>query len=83
VVERLQSHLGNTAGWIQEEGAVPKEMQALTLSPALSQSALGWRTRLDTDSAIAWTADWYAAFGKSAAMAAVTASQIEAFTEMA
>jgi CDP-glucose 4,6-dehydratase len=83
VVERLQSHLGNTAGWIQEEGAVPKEMQALTLSPALSKSALGWRARLDTESAIAWTADWYGALGRSAGMAAVTASQIEAFTEIA
>ena len=43
---------------------------------ALARRALGWRGRLDADSAIRLTADWYAAWTNGAEMSRVTDEQI-------
>lgn len=60
VAERVGTALGMAQAWQQDDGEHPREMNFLSLDPALAEKAIGWRTRLGFESAIEWTARWYA-----------------------
>ncbi len=83
MVERLQRGLDVPAGWKQEAGDIPKEMQVLRLSCAEAMAALGWRNLLDADRAIGWTVDWYKSFMSQKPVRSTTLAQIAAFESLA
>jgi CDP-glucose 4,6-dehydratase len=55
------------------------EMRSLAVDARRAQSELGWRNRLASADAIAWTADWHRRVRLGAAPRAVTLAQIEAY----
>ena len=58
VVERLGRAWGGGA-WHVAEGAFPFESAVLTVDAARAQAELGWRPRLDLDTALDWTGQFY------------------------
>ena len=75
VVDLLGGHWGATQPWATQPGVHPHEAAMLTLNSSAAADALGWRSRLTLDRAVALTADWYLAEDKLD----VTRSQAEAF----
>jgi CDP-glucose 4,6-dehydratase len=47
--------------WVQAENPGPHEAGQLAVDSALARAQLGWRPRLKLETALTWTADWYAA----------------------
>ncbi|MGI8983244.1 MAG: CDP-glucose 4,6-dehydratase [Acidimicrobiales bacterium] len=45
--------------WEQVEGVHPPEAATLRLDSGLASTTLGWRPRLDLDTALAWTVEWW------------------------
>lgn len=62
VVDVLSSQFGRGKnGWWSDDAVHPPEAAALTLSSDTARATLGWRPRLDIETTLAWTADWYRA----------------------
>ena len=61
VVEAFSARFGGKPGWVADGGEHPPEAAALTLTSALAERSLGWRSRLGFAQALSWTADWYQA----------------------
>jgi CDP-glucose 4,6-dehydratase len=61
VVDAFSARFGGRPGWVQDPGSHPPEANALTLSSALAERALGWRPNLGFAQSLSWTADWYRA----------------------
>jgi CDP-glucose 4,6-dehydratase len=59
VVAALGKHFEGKLAWIPMTGEQPPEATALTLTSELAHTELGWQSRLDVETAIAWTAEWY------------------------
>lgn len=55
------------------------EAHWLMLDSQKSRRILGWKTRLDLDTALAWTARWYDAHARSASMHAFSLQQLQAY----
>lgn len=49
---------GESASWEVDGGDHPSEAGVLTLNAIKAREELGWRDRLDTDAAIAWSIEW-------------------------
>ena len=79
VADRIGAALGLAIAWEEDTGEHPREMKALSLDPALARESIGWNTRLTLDSALEWTADWYANFGAGRPALDLCAEQIERF----
>jgi CDP-glucose 4,6-dehydratase len=59
VANRVAQLWGAGAGWVCDTGSHPREAPALALDAAKAQERLGWRPRIDLDTALAWTVSWY------------------------
>lgn len=79
VVERLTQLWGEGATWKPDEGSHPHEAVSLQLDSAKARHRLPWEARIPLSEGLAWTVDWYRAYGEGQDMRALTASQIEAF----
>jgi CDP-glucose 4,6-dehydratase len=55
------------------------EMRSLSVDARRAQSELGWRNRLPSAAAIAWTADWHRRVRLGEDPRAVTLAQIESY----
>lgn len=82
LVDAFGSHFGGKPGWTLENAEIPAEAPYLTLSSARARDQLGWKTKLDFASAVAWTAAWYAEWRKGDDMAAITRRQIEDYLKL-
>jgi CDP-glucose 4,6-dehydratase len=80
VVEAFSTRFGGKPAWRQDPGKHPVEASALTLSSALAERTLGWRPRLQVGEALAWTADWYRAFGAQENMVSFSNTQIARYS---
>ena len=67
--------------WLRDPGNHPPEASLLRLDVSLAKQKLGWHPRLSCQEAIAWTADWYAAWQRGSSPLEVTRSQIAAYLE--
>jgi CDP-glucose 4,6-dehydratase len=76
VVDAFSARFGGRPGWEHDASPHQVEAQALTLSSALAQRALGWRPRLGITEALAWTADWYRAHAGKEDMVRFSQAQI-------
>ncbi len=79
IVDTLGRALGLDRGWVQAQGDFPAEMKTLALDSTAAAAALGWRPRLTTREALAWTADWYRRHDAGEDVRALTLSQIRAY----
>ncbi|MBY0432020.1 MAG: CDP-glucose 4,6-dehydratase [Rhodospirillales bacterium] len=79
VVERLGGHFDGRPGWQRDPGEHPPEAGLLTLSSSLAERRLGWRSRLDGERALAWTASWYKQRRAGASARTLTLQQIEEY----
>ncbi|WP_340268561.1 CDP-glucose 4,6-dehydratase [Sphingobium mellinum] len=78
IIDLLGRHWGVAQPWATQPGDHPHEAAMLTLDSSAAADALGWRSRLTLDRALALTADWYRAQDKQV----VTRTQAEAFLAM-
>jgi CDP-glucose 4,6-dehydratase len=62
VADALISAMGVTAGRASAAGEQPAEMTHLAIDPGLAARRIGWRPKLTTTEALAWTAEWYGRF---------------------
>lgn len=80
LAERFARTLGSENLWtIGRPEPHLQEDRFLFIDARLASETLGWRTALDVDTAIAWTAEWYKAFSERAEMRRVCSDQIEAY----
>ena len=79
VADRMGAALGLANAWERDTGEHPREMRALSLDPGLARESIGWNTRLTLDSALEWTADWYANFSAGRRPLDLCTEQIERF----
>lgn len=59
VVERVAGLWGGSVGWRQDESARAKEALLLRVDATKARNRLGWRPRLDIDTTLGWTVEWY------------------------
>jgi CDP-glucose 4,6-dehydratase len=79
LVERITALWGEGARWQVDESPHPHEANVLRLDCAKARTRLGWRPRLDLDTALAWTVAWHKACGKGSDLRRVCESQIEQY----
>jgi CDP-glucose 4,6-dehydratase len=78
MVEQMVKRWGDGASFhIEQDG--PHEAKLLKLDCSKAQARLGWKPRLDLDTALEWVIDWYKAQVDGADMREVTLRQIEAY----
>lgn len=66
--------------WYPDSNATWPERRSLELNASQAETTLGWRARLDLDTTLAWTADWYKARLSGAEMRSFSLGQIDRFT---
>ncbi len=81
VVDAFSARFAGKPGWQRDGSAHPTEAQALTLSSALAERALGWRPGLGIEDTLSWTADWYRAHAAGENMLDFTATQLDQFRD--
>jgi CDP-glucose 4,6-dehydratase len=67
---------GDGASWVVDEGEHPHEANFLKLDISKARQRLGWAPRLDLETALEWTTDWYRSFAQGADMRNETLEQI-------
>ncbi len=83
IVDRLAKGWGSSAAWHQAEGTHPHEAGLLKVDASKAKARLGWAPRLDLDSALDWTADWYRRVAAGADAAAECEEQIARYEALA
>lgn len=68
--------------WEQEAGQHPHEAHLLHLDASLATTVLGWRPRLDVDTALDWTVAWWRAAAAGDDLRKLAVLQIEAYEEL-
>jgi CDP-glucose 4,6-dehydratase len=81
VVERFSACFDGRPGWDGDNAEHPPEASALTLSSELAQRFLSWSPRLDIDTTINWTADWYRRYREGDDMLAFSREQVLHYQE--
>ena len=82
-IDGLRGHGVDTADWQQDGEPGPAEATTLALDPGLAASTLGWRTRLDTETAVSWTAELHARLQRGEAARALVGEQVDRFAALA
>jgi CDP-glucose 4,6-dehydratase len=82
VADRLASLWGEGACWRQDPNAWPHEAMLLRVDATKARLRLGWRPRLDTAAALAWTVEWYRAVQGGESVRDVTQDQIARFEQL-
>ncbi len=59
LAESMAARWGDGATWKPTPAAGPAEAATLALDSSLAHDVLGWRPVLPTETAVAWTVDWY------------------------
>jgi CDP-glucose 4,6-dehydratase len=77
VVDRFVARFNDHPRWTSAGAPGFREAAILRLSAAKAAATLAWRPRLDFESAVAWTTDWYAAHRHGDDMRKHSLAQIE------
>jgi CDP-glucose 4,6-dehydratase len=83
IADRLVGLWGSGASWIRDNTPSVHEAHYLKLDSSKARAELGWRARLDLDTALHWTLHWYRSRTSGADMAAATRLQIAQYEELA
>jgi CDP-glucose 4,6-dehydratase len=80
-VERIATKLvemwGHGASWVSDSQPMLHEDHLLRLDATKARVELGWKPRLGTEAALAWTIAWYRAWTRGENLAEVTKQQIK------
>lgn len=79
LTQSLMKHLGNKVQYVYDKSIQMHEAQILKLDSSKAKSNLGWKTKLDIDKTIEWTAEWYENFFENENMRQITLNQIERY----
>jgi CDP-glucose 4,6-dehydratase len=77
VADRFAARFNDHPRWKSAGAPAYREAAILRLSAAKAAATLSWRPRLDFESAVAWTTDWYAAHRHGDDMRKLSLAQIE------
>jgi len=83
IADRAVSIWGPGARWVHDDAPSVHEAHYLKLDSSQARSELGWRPRLNLETALEWTLQWYRKCKSGADMAAETRSQIAAYQKLA
>lgn len=83
LADAMAARWGGSASWFPEDGVHPREASTLSLDSSRARETLGWTPRLDSESAIEWTTDWYKRRLARESARALMTEQIERFAERA
>jgi CDP-glucose 4,6-dehydratase len=81
VVDRVLSLWGEGT-WDPEPLPQPPEAQTLLLDASRATETLGWHPRLDLDTSLAWTVEWWTAWRDAMDIRKVAERQIESYEKM-
>jgi CDP-glucose 4,6-dehydratase len=79
VCDRAAKIWADGAAWRAALGSHPHEAAELRLDAAKARRRLRWRPRLDFDTALSWTIDWYRQWHAGADAVALCRAQIERY----
>ena len=86
-VERIANKLvdlwGSGAQWVRDNAPSVHEAHYLKLDSSKARAELGWRPRLNLETAIEWTLRWYRHRNSVADMASETLAQIAQYEQLA
>lgn len=83
VVTRLVKNWGTDAGWTRLHDPNPlHESRFLKLDSSKARLRLGWKSKLDLDTAIMWTSAWYKAYQDKQDLLGFTQSQIDRYQQI-
>ena len=74
---------GPGAAWVQDDTSSVHEAHYLKLDSSKARAELGWRARLNLETALEWTMQWYRQWQNGADMAAETRAQIARYDRLA
>jgi CDP-glucose 4,6-dehydratase len=70
---------GNGARWETASHSSPRESSQLRLDSSKSRARLDWRPRLDLDTCLSWTVDWYKTIAAGSSARSATTGQIDRY----
>ena len=79
LVQRLCERWGPEARWNADTKTHPHEAGYLKLDSSMARTHLGWRSKLDLETALTWTAEWYRSYRDKRDMRSITVEQIKRF----
>ncbi len=79
IVERMVAMWGSNLSWTQDAREAPHEARLLKLDSSKARNVLHWAPKLDLESALAWTVNWYRQQTEGADMRQATIAQIDTF----
>lgn len=82
IADQLHSLWAGKSSWKQDAKSHPREANYLKLECAKARTRLGWKPKLDLDSALRWVVDWYQAYVAGEDMCPVTEQQIRNFMHL-
>lgn len=81
LAEKLLALRGQMDFLVREEGDSFHEAGILKLDSSMARMRLGWSPRLSLEQALAWVAEWYAAFDAGGNMRALSEKQLSRYQE--
>jgi CDP-glucose 4,6-dehydratase len=82
VVEIFARQWGSSASWISSPGPHPHEAGTLRIDAAKARERLSWRPRLNLETAVAWSADWYRRWNEGESPQTLCTEQIDIYLGM-
>lgn len=79
MAELMLAAAGAPKIWRQDPAPAAPEMRALALDPTRAGETIGWRPRLSSHDAIAWTAEWYGRVANGERAGALCLEQISRY----
>jgi CDP-glucose 4,6-dehydratase len=79
IADRMSGAWADEAGWEASPGRHPHETAYLRLDATKAKERLEWRPRVDLETGLKWTGQWYKAWNRGEDMRAVSQRQIDQF----
>lgn len=83
VANKLVSLWGSDASWVRDNAPSVHEAHYLKLDSSKARAELGWRPRLNLETALEWTIHWHRSRTSGKDMAAETRAEIAQYEELA
>ena len=81
IIEKMNQFWKNEIDWDVEKNEL-HESNNLILNCQKAKSKLGWNSKMNTDTAIKWTIEWYSKYFDGENMIEITEEQIEKFQKL-
>jgi len=81
IVGELARRWGNDAAWESDPAPQPHEAGLLKLDCAKARARLNWRPRVELETALDWTIDWYRKYASGEDLRKLTVEQIRSYQD--